>query len=79
MGQNLESQLCSLAHALIRVDLTGARIFGISAWNLSLEGAVQKNLIIQQSKEDVPITLDDLEVAQFIYLLLNNRACSPRD
>ncbi len=55
-----------------RADLTGASIFGISAWNLSLEGAVQQNLLIQPSCADAPITVDDLEVAQFIYLLLNN-------
>jgi uncharacterized protein YjbI with pentapeptide repeats len=54
-------------------DLTGAQIFGISAWGVSLEGTIQKNLIIQPSGEDAPITLDDLEVAQFIYLLLNNK------
>jgi uncharacterized protein YjbI with pentapeptide repeats len=52
-------------------DLSGASIFGISAWDLSLEGTTQKNLIIQRSPEETPITLDDLEVAQFIYLLLN--------
>jgi hypothetical protein len=56
---------------LDRADLTGAFVFGISASNLSLDGAVQKNLVIQRSKNDAPITLDDLEVAQFIYLLLN--------
>jgi hypothetical protein len=30
-------------------------------------------LIIQDSSEDTPITVDDLEVAQFVYLLLNNK------
>jgi uncharacterized protein YjbI with pentapeptide repeats len=54
-------------------DLSGASIFGISAWDLSLEGATQKSLIIQRSTEETPIALDDLEVAQFIYLLLNHR------
>jgi hypothetical protein len=54
-------------------DLTGASIFGVSAWNLSLNDTVQTNLIIQESTDAPPITLDDLEVAQFIYLLLNNQ------
>jgi hypothetical protein len=71
-GANLESAILVSA-CLVRADLTGASIFGISAWNLSLEGAVQNNLIIQRSDKDPPITLDDLEVAQFIYLLLNNQ------
>jgi len=52
-------------------DLTGCRVYGISAWDLKLEGAKQRNLII--TRHDQPeITVDNLEVAQFIYLLLNN-------
>jgi hypothetical protein len=54
-------------------NLTGVQIFGISAWDLSLEGTTQKNLIIHRSGADPPIIVDDLEVAQFIYLLLNRR------
>jgi uncharacterized protein YjbI with pentapeptide repeats len=51
--------------------LTGCRVYGISAWDVNLEGAVQSNLII--TPEDQPvIQVDNLEVAQFIYLLLNN-------
>jgi uncharacterized protein YjbI with pentapeptide repeats len=52
-------------------DLTGCRIYGISAWNLKLEGTKQQKLVI--TREDEPeITVDDIEVAQFIYLLLHN-------
>jgi uncharacterized protein YjbI with pentapeptide repeats len=51
-------------------DLTGCRIFGISAWRLKLEGAKQNNLVITPMYEP-EIMVDDLEVAQFIYLLLN--------
>src|SRR5262245_22851881 len=52
-------------------DLTGCRVYGVSAWNLDLEGARQNNLIITPNDEP-EITVDNLEVAQFIYLLLNN-------
>jgi uncharacterized protein YjbI with pentapeptide repeats len=52
-------------------DLTGCRIYGISAWNLKLDGAKQQNLIITPDHE-LEITLDNIEVAQFIYLLLHN-------
>ena len=52
-------------------DLTGCRVYGISAWDLKLDGAEQKNLIITPHGEP-EITVDNLEVAQFIYLLLNN-------
>lgn len=52
-------------------DLTGCRVYGISAWDVKLEGAQQKNLIVTPRGEP-EITVDNLEVAQFIYLLLNN-------
>lgn len=52
-------------------DLTGCSVFGISAWGLELSGAIQSDLIITPFDEPT-ITVDNLEVAQFIYLLLNN-------
>jgi uncharacterized protein YjbI with pentapeptide repeats len=54
-------------------DLTGCHVFGASAWGLRIDTAtVQKNLLI--TPEDEPaITVDNIEVAQFIYLLLNNQ------
>ena len=56
---------------LANAKLTGCRVYGMSAWDLDLEGARQADLII--TKEDQPeITVDNLEVAQFIYLLLHN-------
>ena len=57
---------------LTDADLTGCRVYGISAWDLKLEGATQRDLVI--TRLDQPeITVDNLEVAQFIYLLLNNK------
>ena len=56
---------------LAGAKLTGCLVYGISAWDVALEGAEQSNLIITRPNEPV-ITVDDLEVAQFIYLLLNN-------
>ena len=53
-------------------NLTGCHIYGISAWDVKLDGAIQANLVIT-SGDQPTITVDDLEVAQFIYLLLNNR------
>jgi uncharacterized protein YjbI with pentapeptide repeats len=56
---------------LTGTTLTGCEIYGISAWNLNLEGAKQHNLNVSDSGEPA-ILVDNLEVAQFIYLLLNN-------
>jgi uncharacterized protein YjbI with pentapeptide repeats len=52
-------------------DLTDCRIYGVSAWGLKLDGAKQQNLIITKVNEP-EITVDHIEVAQFIYLLLHN-------
>ena len=54
-----------------KANLNGCRIYGISAWDLKLQGTIQSDLIITQSG-DSTITVDNLEVAQFIYLLLKN-------
>jgi hypothetical protein len=54
-------------------DLTGCRIHGVSAWRLKLDSRTkQQNLVI--TRDDEPeITVDNIEVAQFIYLMLNNQ------
>ena len=57
---------------LTGADLTGCRIYGVSAWGLKLEGAKQQNLVITPADEP-EITVDNIEVAQFIYLMLNNQ------
>ena len=57
---------------LTDADLTSCRIFGVSAWGLKLEGAKQQNLLITKHPEP-EITVDDIEVAQFVYLLLHNK------
>jgi hypothetical protein len=63
----------SLVHTdLTGADLTGCRIYGISAWDLKLEGTKQQNLVITFDGEP-EITVDNIEVAQFIYLLLHNQ------
>ena len=51
--------------------LTGCLVYGVSAWDLNLAGTKQLNLVITERDEPV-ITVDNLEVAQFIYLLLHN-------
>jgi hypothetical protein len=50
----------------------GCEIYGIAAWNLKGKPRTQANLIIRASTREPAIQVDDLEVAQFIYLLLNN-------
>jgi uncharacterized protein YjbI with pentapeptide repeats len=56
---------------LSKADLTGAKVYGVSVWNVKLDDTVQKDIVITDYDELV-ITVDNLAVAQFIYLLLNN-------
>jgi len=57
---------------LTNADISGCRIYGISAWDVKLSGTRQSNLIVTPETEP-DITVDDLEIAHFIYLLLNNQ------
>jgi hypothetical protein len=53
-------------------DLTGSSIYGITAWDVKLTNDTrQEDLIIAPPGEPV-ITVDNIKVAQFIYLLRNN-------
>jgi hypothetical protein len=70
-GANLNWANLSGAN-LSGADLTGCHVLGVSAWRLRLsEGTKQKNLVITDLFEP-EITIDNIEVAQFIYLLLHN-------
>jgi uncharacterized protein YjbI with pentapeptide repeats len=56
---------------LTGANLTGCSIYGISAWNLKLHKTKQQDLVITRPEEPT-VTVDNIEVAQFVYLLLHN-------
>lgn len=56
---------------LVGAKLTGSRVYGASVWKPNLDGAEQRDLIITPTDEPA-LTVDNLKVAQFIYLLLEN-------
>jgi uncharacterized protein YjbI with pentapeptide repeats len=56
---------------MTKADLSDCIVFGVSVWNVKLDGARQNNLVITDDDEPT-VTVDNLEVAQFIYLLLKN-------
>lgn len=56
---------------LSRATLTGCRIHGLAAWSVTLDGAIQHDLVLTPPEEP-EITVNDLEIGQFIYLLLKN-------
>jgi hypothetical protein len=57
---------------LVDATLSDCRIYGVSVWNAKLsKGTKQQDLVI--TDEDEPeVTVDNIEVAQFVYLLLHN-------
>jgi uncharacterized protein YjbI with pentapeptide repeats len=57
---------------LVGANLTNCYVYGTSVWNVDLKETIQKDLVITPWKETA-ITVDNLEVAQFISLLLNNK------
>jgi hypothetical protein len=70
-GANLQTSTV-VETDLTDADLTGCRIYGISTWDLKLDRAKQQNLMITPENEPV-ITVDNIEIAQFVYLLLRNQ------
>jgi hypothetical protein len=51
--------------------LKATRVYGIAAWNVRLSACDQRDLIVSDDHEPL-LTVDHLEIAQFLYLLINN-------
>ena len=75
-GANLQRAVLRFT-SLVEANVTGvnlhkAEVYGISAWDLKGEPANQTEMIIQQNKDTIPTTVDDLDTAQLLFLLLDN-------
>jgi len=70
-GANLQRALLIGTH-LEAARLADCRVYGMSVWDAYLKDAIQSNLIITPEHQPI-IQVDSLDVAQFIYLLLNNQ------
>lgn len=69
---------------LENANLTDCVVYGVSVWNANLDGAIQRDLVTadihnssgewDRSKFPEPLpTVDDIEVAQLVYLLQTNK------
>ena len=65
LGTNLE-----------RATLSECRIYGVSVWDAKLNQSIQRNLVITPDSQHT-IEVDNLEVGQFMYVLLNNKKSNP--
>lgn len=52
--------------------IEGCAVHGISAWDLALDDGTRQRDLNIAPRDGSAITVDDLEVAQFMYLLMNN-------
>ncbi len=57
----------------VRTKLTGCRIYGISAWGLKMDDKTEQRDLIITPHDQPTVTVDDVEVAQFVYLLIDNQ------
>jgi hypothetical protein len=68
---NLEHAI--LIHTTIsKTNLTGCRVFGVSVWGVDLDCEVSQNNLRVTPTNEPNITVDNLELSQFVYLLLHN-------
>jgi hypothetical protein len=69
---NLERTIL-VGSTVTNATFTRCRVYGASAWDLDLTQVKdQSNLRITRDDDTARITVDNLEVAQFVYLLLHN-------
>jgi len=71
-GANLQRAHIVGAH-LEGADLRGSRVYGVSAWDVTVDENqdLQRDLVVTPFGQP-EITVDNIEVAQFVYLLLSN-------
>ena len=51
---------------------TGCNVYGIAAWDIKGTPKDQTGLIVSTREKEVVLTVDDLQMAQFIHLLIKN-------
>jgi uncharacterized protein YjbI with pentapeptide repeats len=75
-GANLEYVDFSGAHLIQTIidhaRFSGSKVYGVNVWDLQGEFAEQKDLVVSPPGDSI-ITVDNVKIAQFIYLILNNK------
>jgi hypothetical protein len=58
---------------LHNATLTGSTVYGVSVWDIKVNDRTKQQNLIITSRTAPVITVDNIKIAQFIYLLLNNQ------
>lgn len=53
-------------------DLTGCTVYGVSAWDLKVDRRTKQVDLAISPNDQAGVTVDNIEIASFLYLLLNN-------
>ncbi len=69
-GANISDSIMVEAN-LQNAKLTRCHVYGLSAWDVKLDNCVQRDLVITRYDKS-KITVDNIEIAQFIHLLIQN-------
>ena len=56
-----------------RANLEGCGVYGASVWDVVLDHRTEESNLTVTPGDASPITVDSLELAQFVYLMLNNK------
>jgi hypothetical protein len=62
-----------VATDLLGANLSGSTIYGIAAWDLKVDDKTEQLRLVVTPEGGPQITVDDIELAQFIYFLITNR------
>jgi uncharacterized protein YjbI with pentapeptide repeats len=72
MLQNADLTGAQLVNTVVdSANISGARVYGVSAWSVTLHQTKQQGLVITDDDQST-VAVDDLEVAQFVHLILRN-------
>ena len=58
---------------LSEATLTGARVYGTAVWDVGIDETTNESDLVITDDQQLQVTVDNLEVAQFVYLVLNNK------
>ena len=72
IGANL-SEAVLIQTDLRDASLAESRVYGASVWDIKVNDQTKQQNLIITAYADAAITIDNIKVAQFIYLLLNNQ------
>jgi hypothetical protein len=66
------SQAILVVADLADAHLTGCNIYGVPAWNVKLSKTTKHQDLVITGPNEPQVTVDNIEVAEFVYLLLHS-------